>query len=95
VKVRLLVDTRKSVVTMPAVAVQRGPQGLYTWVVKDDNTVDQRPVEATLVNDLAMVQKGVNAGDRVVVNGQYRLQSGSRVDAKPVDAAKAADKTPS
>ncbi len=95
VKVRLLVDTRKNAVTMPAVAVQRGPQGLYTWVVKDDNTVDQRPVDATVINDVAMVRTGVNAGDRVVVNGQYRLQSGSRVDAKPVDAAKTADKTPS
>jgi multidrug efflux system membrane fusion protein len=93
--VRLLVDTRKNAVTMPAVAVQRGPQGLYTWVVKDDNTVDQRPVDATVINDVAMVRNGVNAGDRVVVNGQYRLQSGSRVDAKPVDATKTADKTPS
>jgi multidrug efflux system membrane fusion protein len=54
--------------------------------VKDDNTVEQRPIEATIVdNDVTIVTKGVKEGERVVVNGQYRLQAGTRVDPKPVE----------
>jgi multidrug efflux system membrane fusion protein len=63
--------------------VQRGPNGLYTWVVKPDNTVDQRSIETKSVStEVAIVTKGIAAGERVVVNGQYRLDAGSRVDAK-------------
>jgi len=63
--------------------VQRGPTGLYAWVIKPDNTAEQRPLEATPVGtDTVIVTKGLNAGEKVVVNGQYRLQAGSRVDAK-------------
>jgi membrane fusion protein, multidrug efflux system len=80
VRVRIQVDTRKDAVTIPAVAVQRGPQGLYAWVVEKDNTAKQHPIEATTVdNDIAIVTKGLAAGDEVVTNGQYRLQDGSRV----------------
>ncbi len=88
VRARLLAETRSNVLTLPTVAVQRGPQGLYTWVVKADNTVEQRPIEATTVdNDVTIVTKGVADGERVVVNGQYRLQPGSRVTPKPAEAA--------
>src|SRR5262245_18940849 len=74
VGVRIKVDVREEVVTVPPAAVQRGPQGPYTWVVAADQTVEQRPIDAELVNDgeLAIVTKGVAAGDHVVVNGQYR-----------------------
>ena len=69
-------------------ALQRGPQGFYTWVIKSDNTVEQRPVEANQVNDeVAIVTKGLAADERVVVDGQYRLQAGARVDAKTQQAA--------
>ncbi len=90
VRARLLAQTRTNVITLPTVAVQRGPRGLYTWVVKADNTVEQRPIEATAVdNDVSIATKGVNEGERVVVNGQYRLQPGTRVDPKPAAAATA------
>jgi multidrug efflux system membrane fusion protein len=93
VRIRILITTRKDVVTIPPVAVQRGPNGLYAWVVKPDNTVDQRVIETTSVNnDVTIVTKGIAAGEQVVVNGQYRLDVGSRVDAK-TQAAGGPDKT--
>jgi multidrug efflux system membrane fusion protein len=83
VHLRVQVDTRKGAVTIPPVALQRGPQGFFAWVIKTDNTAEQRPIEATQVNDeIAIVTKGLAPDERVVVNGQYRLQAGSRVDAK-------------
>jgi membrane fusion protein, multidrug efflux system len=83
VRIRIQIATRKDAITVPPVAVQRGPNGLYTWVVKPDNTVDQRNIETIPVdNNLTIVTKGVAAGEQVVVDGQYRLEAGSRVDAK-------------
>ena len=88
VHVRIAVDTRKGAVTVPPVALQRGPQGLFAWVIKTDNTAEERPLEATAVDDdLAIVTKGLTADEKVVVNGQYRLQPGARVDAKTEQAA--------
>ena len=88
VHVRVAVDTQAGVLTVPPVALQRGPQGFYTWVIKSDNTVEQRPVEANQVNnEVAIVTKGLSADERVVVDGQYRLQAGVRVDAKTQQAA--------
>jgi multidrug efflux system membrane fusion protein len=58
VRIRVLITTRKDAVTIPPVAVQRGPNGLYIWVVKSDNTVDQRSIETTPVNnDVTIVTK--------------------------------------
>jgi multidrug efflux system membrane fusion protein len=94
VRIRILITVRKDAITVPSVAVQRGPNGLYTWVVKPDNTVDQRSIETTPVdNDVTIVTKGVAVGERVVVDGQYRLDPGSRVDAKTQAAAGGPDKT--
>jgi len=93
VRIRILVTTRKDAVTIPPVAVQRGPNGLYTWVVKSDNTVDQRVIETTPVNnDVTIVTKGIAAGEQVVVNGQFRLDVGTRVNTK-TPAAAGPDKT--
>jgi multidrug efflux system membrane fusion protein len=90
VHVRIEVNTRKDAVTIPPVALQRGPEGYYAWVIKSDNTAEQRPIDATQVNDeIAIVTKGLAPDERVVVNGQYRLQAGSRVDAKTNVAANA------
>jgi multidrug efflux system membrane fusion protein len=87
VRIRIQVATRNNAVTIPPVAVQRGPSGLYTWVVKPDNTVDQRSIETMPVdNDVTIVTKGVAAGERIVVNGQYQLQAGLRVDAQTVNS---------
>jgi len=89
VRLRSLVNTRKGAVTIPPSALQRGPQGFYAWVIKPDNTAELRAVEAQIVNnnDVIIVTKGLNADERVVVNGQYRLQAGASVDAKTEQAA--------
>jgi len=80
VNARLLVDTRKDVVVIPPLAVQRGPRGLFAWVVKSDNTVEPRPIETSATTgDLTIVVSGVNDGDRVVTDGQYKLQTNAPV----------------
>jgi multidrug efflux system membrane fusion protein len=79
VRLRTEVGMRKGAVTIPPAALQRGPQGIYVWVVTSDNAAD-RSVEATLIDDVAVVTKGISAGEHIVVNGQYRLQAGSKVD---------------
>jgi membrane fusion protein, multidrug efflux system len=80
VNVRLLVDTRKSVVVIPPVAVQRGPHGLFAWIVKPDNTVEPRPIQTgTTTGNRTIVSAGVNDGDRVVTDGQYKLQTNAPV----------------
>jgi multidrug efflux system membrane fusion protein len=80
VNVRILVDTRKDVVVIPPVAVQRGPHGLFAWVVKSDNTVEPRPIQTgTTTGDRTIVTAGVNDGERVVTDGQYKLQTNAPV----------------
>ena len=88
---RAQVEARQNVVTIPPPALQRGPNGLYAWVIKPDNTAEQRAVDAAMVDgDTVIVSKGLTAGEQVVTNGQYRLQAGTRVDAKPDGARHAA-----
>jgi multidrug efflux system membrane fusion protein len=88
VRVRTLITTHKDAVTIPPVAVQRGPDGFYVWVVKPDNTAEQRPIDAQIVNDdIAVAAKGLSVNERVVVNGQSRLDAGSHVTIKPSPTA--------
>jgi multidrug efflux system membrane fusion protein len=87
VNVQLLVRTLKQVVTVPSPAVQRGPEGMFVYVVKPDSTVAMQAVTVTdMVNGTAVVEKGLDAGARIVVSGQYRLQAGSRVQAGTASA---------
>jgi membrane fusion protein, multidrug efflux system len=94
VRIRTLIAIRKNAVTVPPVALQRGPDGLYVWAIKPDNTVEQRAVDAQTVSDtVAVINKGVSAGERVVVDGQSRLDVGARVAVRPAgDVQKQADK---
>jgi multidrug efflux system membrane fusion protein len=94
VRIRILITTRKNAVTVPPVAVQRGPDGLYVWVIKPDNTAEQRPIEAQTVSDTAaIVSKGLAANERVVVNGQSRLDVGAHVEIRSPTTQQQADKT--
>ena len=82
-RVRMLVDTRKDAVTMPAIALQRGPDGYYVWVVKSDDTVEQRPIQALIPNDeIVIATTGLNAGETVVLEGQSRLDVGVHVSVR-------------
>jgi membrane fusion protein, multidrug efflux system len=75
-------------VTVPPVAVQRGPDGLYVWVIKPDKTVEQRPVDVQTVNDkTAIVSKGLKIGEKIVVEGQSRLDDGTHVNVRPAGGA--------
>ena len=81
VRIRILITTRKDAVTIPAVALQRGPDGLYVWVIKPDDTAEQRSIEAQTVNETRRSPPRASLpGERVVVNGQSRLDVGARVD---------------
>ena len=80
VNARLLLGTRKDVVVIPPLAVQRGPHGLFAWVVKPDNTVEPRPIQTgTTTGDRTIVTSGLDDGDRVVTDGQYKLQANTPV----------------
>ncbi len=80
VNARVLLETRKNVLTVPSVAIQRGPDGIFTWVLKPDNIVEARPVQAgPTTGDETIITTGLADGDRVVVNGQYKLRKNARV----------------
>ncbi|NIX76553.1 efflux RND transporter periplasmic adaptor subunit [Microvirga terricola] len=81
VNARLLVQTLKGVVTVPNTAVQRGPNGLFVYLVKPDKTVEMRSVGVgPITEDKAVIESGLQPGDEVVTAGQYRLQPGATVD---------------
>ena len=82
VNVRVLIDTLRQVVVVPTAAVQRGPNGTFVYVVKDDNTVTVRRVTLTQQDDVrAVIATGLAAGDRVVTTGFARLTEGTQVTA--------------
>jgi len=81
VNLRLILSTRKGVATVPQQTVQVGPNGYYAYVIKPDNTVERRAVEVASMQDgLAVITKGLTVGENVVVDGQYRLTEGARVN---------------
>lgn len=83
----IVTDTLKNALTVPLVAVQHGPDGLFVWVMKDDGTADMRPVETGAVaNGMTVVEKGLEPGDEVVTGGQYKLRPHARVAALPAQA---------
>jgi multidrug efflux system membrane fusion protein len=91
VNVRLQVGTVHDGLTVSSRVIQRGPNGFFAFVIKPDNTVEVRPVE-TGQDDRGqvLVTKGLNAGERAVVDGQLRLQPGTLVQATE-DKTAAAD----
>jgi multidrug efflux system membrane fusion protein len=80
VNARLLVDTRHNGLTVTASAVQQGPNGAYVYVIAPNNTVESRPVKvAQISSGQALIDSGLKANEQVVVDGQYKLQPGTRV----------------
>jgi multidrug efflux system membrane fusion protein len=77
---RLIISEKKSAITVPAPTVMQGPNGPYAYVINPDNTVKRQAVEVAMTQDgIAVVDNGLTASDRVVVDGQYRLTQGSKV----------------
>jgi multidrug efflux system membrane fusion protein len=80
VNVHLLLETRKDAVTAPASAMQRGPDGTFAYVVDPKNTVQMRPVQVALTQgSTVVIASGLQGGEKVVTDGQEKLQVGSRV----------------
>jgi multidrug efflux system membrane fusion protein len=78
---RLVVDTRHDGVTVPSVAVRHGPRCDFAWVVRPDHTAATRCVTVgQTFADRTLIEKGLAAGAEVVVDGQYRLDEGSKVE---------------
>jgi membrane fusion protein, multidrug efflux system len=87
VNVRLLIDTLKQVVVIPTGAVQRGPNGTFVYVVKDDNTVTVRSIAVQKQDETqTVVRTGLEANERVVTTGFVRLTDGSKVSVGTADA---------
>jgi membrane fusion protein, multidrug efflux system len=80
VNCRLLVSTRHKGLTVPAAAVQQGPNGAYAYAVNPDNSVAIRPIKVAQISDgQALIDSGLEANEQVVVDGQYKLKPGVHV----------------
>jgi multidrug efflux system membrane fusion protein len=81
VNIRLLLQVRRHALTVPLTAVVRGPEGAYAFLVGADQVAQKRPIKVGFADkSVAIVDSGLAAGDRVVTDGQYRIEAGSRVD---------------
>ncbi len=94
VNVRVVLQSRHDAVTLPSAAVEHGPDGLFTYVVKADSTVEARPIRTVEDTEgITVVTDGLQSGERVVTSNQYRLQPGAKV--RPVaPAASSAEADP-
>jgi multidrug efflux system membrane fusion protein len=96
VNVRMLVETRKGLTLVPAAAVQRGAQGMFVYVVKDDSTVTVRPVKVgPTEGPVAAIESGVQVGERVVTDGVDRLREGAKIETAQRPSFDAPASTPS
>ncbi|HVJ54979.1 MAG TPA: efflux RND transporter periplasmic adaptor subunit [Aliidongia sp.] len=92
VNAHLLLETRRDGITVPAQAIQRGPSGTYVWLVKPDDTVEMRPITlGRIVGDIALLDSGVTAGDRIVTGGQYKLVVGIKTEPHMQEPPQTAD----
>jgi membrane fusion protein, multidrug efflux system len=92
VNVRMLLEMRPNGLTIPAAAVQQGPQGPLVWVIGPDQTVTTRPIRVAEISEgQALIDSGLKANETVVVQGQYRLQPNAPVRVLQGQAAEQAD----
>jgi len=88
VNVRLYTEVRKQAIVIPAAGVQRSQQGTYTFVIGDDDKAVMQPIQVALIQDgQAVIDKGLTAGQRVVVDGQYKVKPGVKVTAVSANSA--------
>ena len=75
VNAHVLLDTRGNAVVVPSAAVQRGPRGPFVWTVTAKNLAESRPIEVgPTYEGLTVVASGLSGGERIVTDGQYKLQ---------------------
>ena len=88
VHVRLVLKTIENAVVVPTPAIQAGQDGSYVYVVDADGTAARRVVTGLVeAGDETAVETGLEAGDRVVTDGQLRLRPGIPVTPRPASAA--------
>ncbi|HEY6718252.1 MAG TPA: efflux RND transporter periplasmic adaptor subunit [Reyranella sp.] len=94
VNVRVLLATRRDVVTVPHRALMQSSAGYFCYVVKADGTAERRAIEIGDVQDgIAVIGRGIDAGESVVIAGQFRLTDGARVQVEPPAVALARPKS--
>ena len=83
VNVIMTLTTQPNAIVVPSQAVQTGQNGQYVFIIKDDLTVESKPVVVSrTLNDETVVEVGLQAGDTVVTDGQLRLIPGAKVEIK-------------
>jgi multidrug efflux system membrane fusion protein len=88
VNARVLVRTERNALTLPTAAVQLGPEGPFTYVVKNDSTVEVRPLKIGAESGgMTVIKGGLAFNERVVTSNQYRLQPGAHVRATTASAS--------
>ena len=86
-KVRLILNTRRDAVLIPADAPQLSAKGSFVYVIKADSTAELRPVKlGQRQGDLIVIDQGLRAGERVVVTGQLGVTPGGKVSVATADA---------
>lgn len=91
VNLQVVLRVRNNVATVPSQTVQDGPDGHFAYVIDKNDTVTRRSVHVVDVqNGIAVIDKGLTPGERIVVEGQYRLTDGARIRAVPPKPAGAA-----
>lgn len=89
VKARLLLATQKDALTVPSTVPQRGPEGVFAYVIQQDQSVQPRPIEVALTEgDITVIARGLQEGEQVVVDGQSQLRPGSKVAPRPAQQAR-------
>ena len=87
VNVRVELEVRRDVIAVPVTAVQQGPDGPYAFVVGQNRVVQKRALKLGFLNKTtAVIDDGLQPGDLVVTEGQYRIQAGSSVEVLPESA---------
>lgn len=80
VNARVVTETKHDATVVPAQSVQRGPSSLFVYVVKPDETVEMRPITAGgTAAGMTLVKQGLEPGERIILDGQYKVQPGVKV----------------
>jgi len=91
VNVHLLVDIKRNLIIVPTAAIQRGPQGTYVYAAGNDNTAKIRAVTiAQTTGNSVGVSAGLNPGEIVVIDGQDKLQDGTKISPTPATGSNGA-----
>jgi membrane fusion protein, multidrug efflux system len=91
VNTHLLVDIKHNLVIVPTSAIQRGPQGTYVYAAGPDNTAKIKVVTiAQTTGDNVGLSAGLNSGDAVVIDGQDKLQDGTKINPSPAGGSNGA-----